>query len=78
MEELKNKDKNGISTKRNIGKTTYEVVVHFNENAKETMQDKLTRIMLRELRRKSDEKKMILIKKSLTSSNRCVRTMFLR
>jgi len=34
------------------------------------MQDKLTRIMLRELRRKSDEKKMILIKKSLTSSNR--------
>jgi hypothetical protein len=34
------------------------------------MQDKLTRIMLRELRRKLDEKKMILIKKSLTSSNR--------
>ena len=57
MEELKNKDNNGISTKRKIGKTTYEVVVHFNENATETMQDKLTRIMLRELRRKSDEKK---------------------
>ncbi len=57
MEELKNKDKNGISTKRKIGKNTYEVVVHFNENATETMQDKLTRIMLRELRRKSDEKK---------------------
>lgn len=51
-------------------KTTYEVVVHFNENATETMQDKLTRIMLREFRRESDEKKMILIKKSLTSSNR--------
>ena len=57
MEELKNKDENGISTKRKIGKTTYEVVVHFNENATETMQDKLTRIMLRELRRKSNEKK---------------------
>ncbi|WP_373713986.1 transposon-encoded TnpW family protein [Streptococcus sp.] len=57
MEELKKKDKNGISTKRKIGKTTYEVVVHFNENATETMQDKLARIMLRELRRKSDEKK---------------------
>ena len=57
MEELKNKDKNDISTKRKIGKTTYEFVVHFNENATETMQDKLTRIMLRELRRKSDEKK---------------------
>ena len=52
LEELKN-----ISTKRKIGKITYEVVVHFNENATETMQDKLTRIMLRELRRKSDEKK---------------------
>ena len=70
MEELKNTDKKSISTKRKIGKITYEVVVHFNENATETMQDKLTRIMLREIRRKSDEKKMILIKKSLTSSNR--------
>ncbi|MCY7110342.1 transposon-encoded TnpW family protein [Streptococcus oralis] len=57
MEELKNTGKKGISTKRKIGKTTYEVVVHFNKNATETMQDKLTRIMLRELRRKSDEKK---------------------
>ena len=73
MEELKNTDKKGISTKRKIGKITYEVVVHFNENATETMQDKLTRIMLRELRRKSDKKKMILIKKSLTSSNRCIK-----
>jgi len=57
MEELKNTDKKGSSTKRKIGKTTYEVVDHFNENATETMQDKLTRIMLRELRRKSDEKR---------------------
>ena len=57
MEELKNTDKKGSSTKRKIGKTTYEVVVHFNENTTETMQDKLTRIMLRELRRKSDEKR---------------------
>ena len=57
MEELKNTDKKGISTKRKIVKTTYEVVVHFDENATETMQDKLTRIMLRELRRKSNEKK---------------------
>lgn len=70
MEELKNTDKKGIRTKRKIGKTTYEVVVHFDENATETMQDKLTRIMLRELRRKSNKKKMILIKKSLTSGNR--------
>ena len=56
MEELKNTDKKGISTKRKIGKTTYELLVHFNENATETMKEKLTRIMLRELRRKSDEK----------------------
>ena len=65
MEELKNTDKKGSSTKRKIGKTSDEVLIHFNENTTETMQDKLTRIMLRELRRKSDEKKMILIKKVL-------------
>ena len=59
MEELKNTDKKGISTKRKIGKTTYEVVDHFNENATETIQDRLTRIILKELRRKLDEK-MIL------------------
>ena len=56
MEELKNTDKKAL-VQREIGKTTYEVVVHSNENATETMQDKLTRIMLRELRRKSDEKR---------------------
>ena len=39
MEKLENTDKKGISTKIKIGKTTYEVVVHFNENATETMQD---------------------------------------
>ena len=61
MEELKSPDKKGIGTKRKIGKITYELLVHFNENA--------TEIILRELRRKLDEKKMILIKKSLTSSN---------
>ena len=65
MEELKNTDKKGSSTKRKIGKTTYELLVHFNENATETIQDKLIKIMLMELRRKSDEKKMILIKKVL-------------
>ena len=69
MQEKRNEQTTGTKTIKKIGKVTYEVVVHFNENATETMQDKLTRIMLRELRRKSDEK-MILIKKSLTSSNR--------
>ena len=54
MGELKN-----ISTKRKIGKTTDEFIVYFNENATETIQDRLTRIILKEFRRKLDEK-MIL------------------
>lgn len=57
MQEKRNEQTTGTKTIKKIGKVTYEVVVHFNENATETMQDKLTRIMLRELRRKSDEKK---------------------
>ena len=49
MGELKN-----IITKRKIGKTTDEFIVYFNENATETktIQDRLTRIILKELRRK--------------------------
>ena len=54
LEELKN-----IITKRKIGKTTDEFIVYFNENATETIQDRLTRIILKEFRRKLDEK-MIL------------------
>lgn len=57
MQENKNEQTTGTKTTKKIGKVTYEVVVHFNENATETMQDKLKRIMLMELRRKSDEKK---------------------
>lgn len=70
MQEKRNEQTTGTKTIKKIGKTTYEVIVHFNDKSSETMQDKLKRIMLREFRRKSDEKKMILIKKSLTSSNR--------
>ena len=47
MGELKN-----IITKRKSGKTTDEFIVYFNENATETIQDRLTRIILKELRRK--------------------------
>ena len=32
MEELKNKDKNGISSKRKIGKTTYEPITISKQN----------------------------------------------
>ena len=57
MQENKNEQNIGTKTIKKIGKVTYEVVVHFNENATETMQDKLKRVMLMELRRKSDEKR---------------------
>ena len=56
MYENKNKQNTGTKTIKKIGKVTYEVVVHFNENATETMQDKLKRIMLREMEREKDKK----------------------
>ena len=49
MHENRNEHNTGTKTIKKIGKVTYEVVVHFNENATETMQDKLKRIMLREM-----------------------------
>ena len=57
IHENKNEQNTGTKTIKKIGKTTYEVSVHFNDKSSETMQDKLKRIMLREFRRKSDEKK---------------------
>ncbi|MBE9829192.1 hypothetical protein G6W45_05495 [Campylobacter concisus] len=42
---------------KKIGKTAYEVVVHFNKNATETMQDKLKHIMLREIESEKHQKK---------------------
>ena len=56
MHENKNEQNTGIKTIKKIGKATYEVVVHFNENATETMQDKLKRIMLREMEREKHQK----------------------
>lgn len=56
MHENKNKQDTGTKTIKKIGKATYEVVVHFNENATETMQDKLKRIMLREMEREKHQK----------------------
>ena len=56
MHENKNKQTTGTKTIKKIGKVTYEVVVHFNENATETMQDKLKRIMLREMDREKHQK----------------------
>ncbi|WP_273497940.1 transposon-encoded TnpW family protein [Peptoniphilus rhinitidis] len=56
MNENKNEQNKGTKTIKKIGKATYEVVVHFNENATETMQDKLKRIMLREMEREKHKK----------------------
>lgn len=56
MHKNKNKQNTGTKTIKRIGKATYEVVVHFNENATETMQDKLKRIMLREMEREKHQK----------------------
>ena len=56
MHENRNEQNTGTKTIKKIGKATYEVVVHFNENATETMQDKLKRIMLREMEREKDKK----------------------
>lgn len=55
MHENKNEQNTGTKTIKKIGKVTYEVVVYFNENATETMQDKLKRIMLREMERGKDK-----------------------
>ena len=60
MQEKRNEQTTGTKTTKKtkkIGKTTYEVIVRFNDKSSETMQDKLKRIMLREFRRKSDEKR---------------------
>ena len=56
MHENKNEQNTGTKTIKKIGKATYEVVVHFNKNATETMQDKLKRIILREMEREKHQK----------------------
>lgn len=53
--KLYTRKQEGTKTIKKIGKVTYEVVVHFNENATETMQDKLKRIMLREMEREKQQ-----------------------
>ena len=62
MQEKRNEQTTGTKTTKKIGKTTYEVIVRFNDKSSETMQDKLKRIMLREFRRKSDEKRWFWLK----------------
>ena len=37
------------TVRKQIGKTTYIVRVHFNENARETMEDKIKRLLRNEI-----------------------------
>ena len=39
------------TVRRQIGKTTYIVRVHFSQTAKETMEDKIKRLLREEVRR---------------------------
>ena len=39
------------TVRKQIGKTTYIVRVHFSETAKETMEDKIKRMLLEEVRK---------------------------
>ena len=41
------------TVRKQIGKTTYIVRVHFSETAKETMEDKIKRMLREEVRRMS-------------------------
>lgn len=45
--EKNEKDTNNRFTKK-IGKTTYQVTVHFSETSKETLQDKINRLIKNE------------------------------
>lgn len=65
MQEKRNEQTTGTKTIKKIGKTTYEVIVHFNDKSSETKKDNVEGIS-----EKIGRKKMIFIKKSLTSSIR--------
>ena len=81
MYENKNEQNTGTKTIKKIGKVTYEFIVHFNENATETMQDQLKRIMLREMEREKyqngGKKAVKMIRKSLTSCYRSRHIVFI-
>ena len=55
MQENNNSKQGGTKVIKKIGNSTYELVVHFKENATETMQDKLKRILLREMENEKDK-----------------------
>ena len=44
---------NPVAMRKTIGKTTYLVRVHFNEDAKENMQDKINRLLVGDVKKKA-------------------------
>ena len=49
--QMENKKTNTpVALRKQIGGTTYVVRVHFNEDAKESMKDKITRLIANEVR----------------------------
>ena len=53
MEKMMNKKTEGNTFTKKIGQTVYVVRYHFNEDAKETMQEKITRMLVAEASRKA-------------------------
>ena len=57
MEKNKNNDSalqgNPVAMQKTIGKTTYLVRVHFNEDATENMQDMIKRLLARDVKQKA-------------------------
>ena len=49
-------DAESIMVKKQIGKATFLVRVHFSENSKETLQDKIQRLLMDEVRGETFEK----------------------
>lgn len=44
---------NPVAMRKTIGKTTYLVRVHFNEDATENMQDKINRLLVGDVKQKA-------------------------
>ena len=53
MEKMMNKKTEGNTFTKKIGQTVYVVRYHFNEDAKETMQEKINRMLVTKASRKA-------------------------
>lgn len=51
MEKMMNTETQGYTFTKKIGQTVYVVRYHFNEDVKETMQEKINRMLMTEVSR---------------------------